>query len=133
MKSLRNALIVYGAVVASAHLARMVVNVLFRPLPWSGAGSDRTAIAWWLGSVCVSAALAGLVASVSIERPVGRAWAVALGVFAALENGPDDWRRAFSGVPAFARVVFVSCVLAGMVAVGCFYLVGSKSAKKRAA
>jgi hypothetical protein len=122
----RNTLILYGAVVASAQIVRLVAAPLFHPHAWAGGGTDSSTVAWLLGSTCVSAAVAGLVAGLAVDVPKSLGWALLLGAFAALESGPLVSWKAFSGFPAWVEVTYAVWMVAVVAAIGCFYLVKSR-------
>jgi hypothetical protein len=123
MTRFRNALMMFGAVAASAEVVHLLTSFVLPPRAWAGAGTDTRTIAWLLGATCVSAGVAGLLAGVATDVPKSVGWTGLLGVLAGLSSGPLVSWKAFSGFPAWAGVTFATYILAAVVAMGCFHLV----------
>jgi hypothetical protein len=127
----RNLLIMYGAVAGSGYIVRVIVAAAFQPRPWTGLGTDSRAVAWYLASTCFAAALGGFVSGKVIDVQHPGKWALLLGILAALEDvGPISW-ESFSGIGAFARLVWAGWFSAAIVGAGSFLLVRARGTHAR--
>ena len=79
MTRFRNALMMFGAVAASAEGVHLLTSFVLQPRAWTGAGTDARTIAWLLGSTCVSAGVAGLLAGVATDVPKSVGWTATAG------------------------------------------------------